>query len=536
MADEDRDLTPGTLRNYPAIQQVFNIYRRMPLSRKIGMGAMLVLLLAAFAAMFFWANRIDFQTAYSGLTQEDAAKIVEKLKEQNIPYELSGDGNTIKVPAERVYDVRLAMAAEGLPKGGTVGYELFDETDFGTTDFVQKMNYQRALQGELARTIREFEEVEDARVMIALRKESVFIEETEPPSVSVLLKLRRDLSPEKIRAVVHLVASSLEGMTPERVAVVDTKGRVLFKGAAEEEKLGEQADSQLQYKLSFEKNLTARIQTMLERIVGTGKAIVRVTADMDFDQVDINEEQYDPDVQVVRSRQNLLETKDKISAPGEVSSVNRITAPGQEMPGSSSEKNNKQDETVNYELNRTVKRTIKPVGILKRLSVAAVLDGNYSVENDESGKPVRKYTPRTPQELEQFKGIVRNAMGYSEDREDQVTVDSFPFSATDEMLEAAGIDWKDFWRMHGRSLINVALIVLLFVLIVLPLIKAMKEIKTTVVASLPSPEERMGLPPGAKEQALADPSKMTPKEKARHYAMDDVDKSANILKGWMAET
>ncbi len=536
MAAENRELAPGTLRSNPAVQQIFRIYQRMPMSRKIGMATMLALLIAAFSAMFFWANRIDFQTAYTGLTQEDAAKIVEKLKEQNIPYELAGNGTTIKVPSPQVYDVRLSMAAAGLPKGGTVGYELFDETDFGTTDFVQKMNYQRALQGELARTIREFQEVEDARVMIAMPKDSVFIEETKPPSVSVLLKLRRDLSPEKIGAVVHLVASALEGMTPDRVAVVDTKGRVLFKGASEEEKFGEQADSQLQYKSSVEKSLAARIQTMLERIVGPGKAIVRVAADMDFDQIDINEELYDPDVQVVRSRQNLLETKDKTSGPGEVSSVNRITAPGQEPGGGSSEKNNKQDETVNYELNRTVKRTVKPVGILKRLSVAAVLDGNYRIENDANDKPVRQYSARTPAELEQFKGIVQNAMGYSEDREDQVTVESFPFSETDEMAEITGFDWKDFYRQYGRSVINIVLVLLLFVFIVLPLIKTMKEIKTTVVESLPAPDERMGLPPGAAERALSDPSKMTPKEKAKHYAKEDIDKSATILKGWMAET
>ncbi len=536
MAAEDKELTTGMMRGNPALQQVLRIYQRMPLSRKIGMAGMTVLLFIAFGAMFFWANRIDFQTAYAGLSAEDAAQIVEKLKEQNIPYELAGNGAVVKVPADRVYDVRLTMAAAGLPKGGAAGYELFDKTDFGATEFVQKMNYQRALQGELARTIREFQEVEDARVMIAMPKDSVFIEETKPPSVSVLLKLRRDLSAEKVRAVVHLVASALEGMTPERVAVVDTKGRVLYKGPSEEEKVGGQADSRLKYKLSYEKNLAGRIQTMLERIVGPGKAIVRVTADMDFDQVDINEELFDPDVQVVRSQQKLLETKDRSSVPGEVSSVNRVAPQGQEGGAAVNEKNNKQDETVNYELNRTLKRTIKPVGILKRLSVAAVLDGNYRIENNEKGKPVRQYSPRTPAELEQFKGIVQNAMGYSEDREDKVSVESFPFSEVDETIAEPAMDWQGFFRQYGRSLINIILVLLLFVFIVLPLVKTMKEIKTTVIESLPPPEtERKELAAGL-EKEVVDPSKMVPKDRAKHYAAEDPNKVANILKGWMAET
>lgn len=535
MAADDRQLAAGTPQN-PAVQQVLRIYKEMPLSRRISMAAVVALVIAGFAVMFFWANRIDYQTVYSGLSAEDAAKIVEKLKEQNIPYQLAGNGTVVRVPAEQVYDVRLSMAAAGLPTGGAVGYELFDETDFGTTEFVQKMNYQRALQGELSRTIKEFREVEDARVMIVMPKDSVFIEETKPPSVSVMLKLRGELSKEKVQAVVHLVAGAVEGMSPENVAVVDTKGRVLFKGASEEEKIGEMADNRLQYKLAYEKNMAQRIQTMLERIVGPGKAIVRVTADMDFDQVDINEEIYDPDVTVVRSRQNLLESVDRVLPQGEVSSVDRVLPPGETTAAASgTEKRTKQDETVNYELNRTLRRTVKPVGILQRLSVAAVLDGTYRMEPNDAGENVRVYVPRTAAELEQFKSIVQNAMGYSEDREDQVTVESFSFSETDTLGHAEGTDWKNLWRLYGKSLINILLILALFIFVVLPLIRTMKEIKTKVVESLPPPETERKELPDAETRELLDLAQMQPKDKAKHYANENIEKTSSILRGWVAE-
>lgn len=535
MATEDRELATRPQGGSPAVRQLAAIYRNIPLSRKIMMAAVILLVMAGFGAMFFWANKIDYQALYSGLSAQDAAEIVEKLKESNVPYQLTGGGGTVLVPAEHVYDLRLTLAASGMPKGGSVGYELFDETKFGTTEFVQKMNYQRALQGELARTIREFQEVEDARVMIVMPKDSVFIEETKPPSASVLLKLKSGLSSEKVKAVVHLVASAIEGMAPDLVTVVDTKGKVLYKGATEEEKIGELANTQLKYKLTFESNLATRIQSMLEQIVGEGNAIVRVTADMAFDQVNVNEELYDPDVSLVRSRQNLIESSETIGGPGTVSSVNRVVPQGEEPAGGgSAEKSSKQDETVNYELNRTVRRTIKPIGELQRLSVAAVLDGSYTMEVGEDGKTVRKYVPRTTAELEQFRSIVRNAMGYSEDREDQITVESFPFSYTEEMVET-GTDWKGLIKQYGRSFFNILLVFLLFVFVVLPLVKTIKEIKTTVVESLPAPEEAQASIAHREAGALMDPSKMGPREKAVHYAGDDPQKTSAILRKWVGE-
>jgi flagellar M-ring protein FliF len=522
------------------VEQIFNIYKAMPRSRKIIMGVVLLLVISGFAGMFFWANKVDFQTLYTNLSPEEAAEIVDKLKEQRIPYDLAGNGSTIRVPAEKMYDVRLTLAGSGVPRGGTVGYEIFEETNFGASEFVQKLNYRRALQGELARTIREFREVLDARVMIVMPKESVFVEESKPSSASVLLKLSSNFSQEKITAVVNLVASAVEGLSPDRVTVVDTNGKVLSKCVSDDEKIGAQAGTQFDYKTAYEQSLARRIQTMLERIVGDGKAIVRVIADMDFDQVDINEEIYDPDTQVIRSRQNIVENSDRKSAPaGSVSSVNPIVPAG--VSGTAretSDTNQRKNEMINYEISKTIRRTVKPSARVKRLSVAAVLDGNYAFETDEKGNQVRKYMARSQSELDQFATIVKKAMGYDADREDQVTVESFPFSYMEDMnlSEPSGFNWKVFAKEYGKILAYTLLIILIFIFIVLPVRKTVTEIIALPEPHpLSSPKRGKELPAPVERGALPEPDEMSAREKASYLAKQDIEKTANHIRGWLNE-
>ena len=216
---------------------------------------------------------------------------------------------------------------------------------------------------------------------------------------------------------------------------MDTDGNVLSKKSSEPGKVHDLADSQLEYKLTFEGNLSKRIQSMLERIVGNNKAIVRVAADMDFSQIEVSEEIFDPDVQVERSRQNVVETLD--SSQGRANGVSSVNPTANLGPAgrqaANSEKSQKQNEMVNYEINRTIRRTVKPLAEIKRVSVAAVLDGKYEIVTDKNGKQTRKYMPRTQAELDQFVRVVQKAMGYSADREDQVSVESFPFDAMDEL-------------------------------------------------------------------------------------------------------
>jgi flagellar M-ring protein FliF len=535
-------------------------------------------LVAGFTTMFIWANKTEFRVAFSGLTKEDAALVVEKLKESNTPYRLTGDGTTIMVPEAVVYDVRLSTARDGIPKGGHVGFEIFDKTEFGTTDFVQNINKTRAIQGELARTITAFDEVKTARVMIVMPKDSVFVEEVKKPSASILLELNSDLDKEKVTAIAHLVASAIQDLTPKDVTIVDTAGRILFEGKSEEEeakiKAENLADAQYQHKIRFEENLTKRIQTMLERIVGQDKAIVRVTSEMDFSEDDMNEEIFDPferGGEFVRSRKNRAEKvvglSDEIPIP---STVNPIVGDENLQGQQNKELANKSDDTFNYEISKRVREVRKPMAVLTRLSVAAVVDGKYEIKADETGNQGKTYVPRSAEEMKQFQDIVVKAMGYNEERSDQVSVECFPFASIAEIdAEPGPKGLEKIQEQYGRLIANLLIVVALFLLVIRPIVKTVKEIKTTMEReALPSPEDLALLedekkPPSfiemdakqqkeylemmTEEQRQEFLKKMNPEErvsylmnmpvneKAKYYAEKDLLKTVNILKGWISE-
>jgi flagellar M-ring protein FliF len=531
-------------------EQIRNIFSAIPLMQKIMMGAVLLLVLFGCMGLFLYGQKAAYQPLYGSLSTEDAASIAEELAAQDVPFQIQGGGTLILVPAERVYDLRLSLASSGLPKGGGVGFEIFDETDFGTTEFVQKLNYQRALQGELARTIKEFNEVSDARVMIVMAEDSVFIEESKPATASVLLKLRSGLSKPKVEAVVNLVAGAVEDLATGNVTVVDTEGNVLSKKAGEEDQ-GEISDAKLEYKLTYENNLAKQIQTMLERIVGSGKAIVRVAADMNFDQVDLSEEIYDPEAQVVRSRQLTTDSQENIEglnstsvqAASDVSSVDPAVVEGEESKSNNrkTETAQKRSETVNYEISRTIRRTLNPVAEIERLSVAAVLDGTYTVETDKNGNQIRTYVPRTEAEIETFTDIVRSAMGYSSDREDQVSVESVPFDSMDEMgfEDGPGTDWPALMRRYGHLAGYAALIAAAFMFLIKPILRTVQELGSQVrQASMTVRQEAAEALPGpemASRGALPPPEEMSGREKAVYLARQDMDKTTEQVRGWLSE-
>ncbi|WP_287125645.1 flagellar basal-body MS-ring/collar protein FliF [Desulfobacter sp.] len=562
----------------PVIEKIITMFKEMSMIRKILLGGLVLVVVAGFITMFVWANKMPYKTAYSGLSQEDAAAVVETLKASKTPYRLTGEGTTILVPDAMVYDVRLTMAKEGIPKGSGVGYEIFDKNEFGTTEFVQKINKKRALQGELARTIAAFDAVKDAKVMIVMPQESVFVEETKQPSASILLELVADLQKEEVAAIAHLVASSVQDMTPKMVTIVDTAGRILFEGKSEEEQARidaeSLADAQYQYKVRFEENLTRRIQTMLERIVGTDKAIVRVTSEMDFSKNNMNEEVYDPferGGEFIRSRKNkaekVLQLDEEAGIP---SSVNPITDENQ-AGDKNQERINKSDDTVNYEISRRVRETQKPMAELTRLSVAAVIDGKYDFQTEKNGDTKRVYMPRSAEEMQQFQSIVSRAMGYNEERNDQISMECFPFASIDDMqgTQEKLTGWRMVQKEYGRLVANLLLVFVLFLFIIRPIIKTVRDIKVTVEQeALPSPEELALLEKEDKEPSFVEMNaneqrdffetmteeqkeefiqKMTAAErnayianmnaqdKARYYAEKDLFKTVNIIKGWLSE-
>jgi flagellar M-ring protein FliF len=519
------------------IEQFLTVLRAMPTSKKITMIVVSGVVLAGFAVMFFWANKVDYQVLYSNLSSEDAGSIVEKLREKRIPYELSGGGSTVLVPAENVYELRLSLANEGMPSGGNVGFEIFDETNFSTTEFVQRLNYQRALQGELVRTISEFREVEQARVLLVMPKDSLFVEDSKPPSASVFLRLRSSLSSNKIAGIVHLVANAVEGLSSEQVTVVDDAGRVLFKGSNEGDQTALFASNKLEYQHQVETQISRRVESLLEGIVGESKAIVRVSADIDFDQVDLSEETFDPDSSVVRSRQRRLESsasnkKDESSVRLENTSQGTVPVQGDKSGQASSRK---EDETVNYEINRISRRVIKPSGALKRVSVAAVVDGTYEIVSGEDGSETKKYIPRTKQELEEFERIVKRAMGFDADRADQVYVSSFPLSVDqDQSFQDTGIDWLALVRQYARTIVNLLLVLLVFVFVVRPLLKSLKSIGT----GSGSAGIQRELPPGTEDTEspqLPEPAEIGIREKTMKLAQENSERTEQLVRGWLHE-
>jgi flagellar M-ring protein FliF len=404
------------------------------------------------------------------------------------------------------------------------------------------------------------------------------VEETKQPSASILLELNSDIAKENVTAIAHLVASSVQDLTPKLVTIVDTAGRILFEGKSEAEQAridaDNLADSQYQYKVRYEENLTKRIQTMLERIVGQDKAIVRVTSEMDFSKNDMNEEIYDPferGGEFIRSRKNRAEKVVQLTEDmGIPSSVNPIT--DENNPGDiTNEKINKSDDTLNYEISKRVRETRKPMAVLNRLSVAAVIDGRYEFKVDENGNRQRVYLPRTDEEMKQFEDIVVKAMGYNEDRSDQVSMESFPFASIGDMIPAPSLTgWRMVQDEYGRLIANLLLVLVLFLFIIRPIIKTVKDIKVTIEQdALPSPEELALLEGGDQEPEFVEMdgeqqkeflelltgdqkdsflkkmsagersvyvSNLSDNEKARYYAEKDLFKTVNIIKGWISET
>ena len=406
--------------------------------------------IAGLIAIALWTQQPDMQVLFTNLNPEDAGGIVDKLKETKVPYETTGGGNTVLVPSAQVHELRLQLATQGLPHGGGVGFEIFDRTSIGMSDFVQKLNYRRALQGELARTIAQMPEIERARVHLATPERRLFSnDENNRSRASVVLSLRNGqaLAKTQVNGIVHLVSSSVEGLQVKDVTVVDGHGRLLSSAAGSDDAAG-LTGSQLEYQRTVEKDIETRIQTMLERIVGVNKAVVRVSSILDFRKVETTEERYDPNSQVVRSEQRGQEKANGLNGvsggvPGVQSNVPEGTV--QEPTQTSSSNNQTKNETVNYEISRTVSRVVESSGSIKQLSVAVLVDGIYEMAApSEAGKAgsdtAKKYLARPEEDMKRIEEIVKKAMGYSAERQDQVQVTNVQFDIATEEPSAQGIE------------------------------------------------------------------------------------------------
>jgi len=361
-----------------------------------------------------WINEVRFAQLYSGMDQNDAGEIISYLDDHKIPYKLSNNGTTIEVPSDDVYRTRISLASDGLPHGGSVGYSIFDRNNLGMTDFIQNLNFRRALEGELTRTITQLNEVKAARVHIVMPKEHLFKQDKQEATASVVLKLTGSdrLSKRQVNGIAHLVSSSVEGLRPANVVILDYDGNLLTSGQQSDQLAG-LSSTQLEVRKSVEQYLEQKSQTMLDDVLGNSKSVVRVTADLNFQQLERTSETFDPSSPSIRSEERTKSTD--------------ISSDKAQETSESTEEGNSEYSITNYELNKTVEHIINAVGSVERLSVAVVLDGSYEELENEAGEIERIYQPRTQEELDRLAGIVKNAVGFDQQRNDQMEIINIPF-------------------------------------------------------------------------------------------------------------
>ncbi len=516
------------------VSQLKRLYQDLSVRQKAITAVVVVAALAGFAALFLLINTPSYKVLYTDLDQKDAGEIVQWLKKKGISYKVVQGGSAIKVPEDKVYDVRLALASQGLPRGSGVGFEIFDKSSLGTTDFVQQVNYQRALQGELEKTISRFPEVKTVRVHIAEPKESLFVGQRQEPSASVVLELKRgqELSHRQVLGIVHLVASAVPRLTKDNVTVVDTSGNVFYDAKMQtKDPLKAKANLQFTYRRRLEEYFKHKIQTMLEAALGPKKAVVRVSADVDFNQVKTSEDKYDPDSVAVRSEEKLEEIE-KPSQQGGIPGVKGGLA--SKLQGNINNQGEnflkrKKKDISNYEITRIQREILGSIGSLKRLSVAVMVDGKYI---QEKGKTV--YKPRSPEELANLKQIVMAAMGYSEDRGDDVSVVNVAFSpeTTKKGLVAKAVD---IFTKLIRPLANLVLALIFIFAILRPLLNRF----VLQPPEAPPAEEAAALEGevAGGEAAMVPPFEPIPdvKGELRDLANEYPERAAALIKIWLRE-
>ncbi len=470
-------------------------------------------LIAFFSFLILRLAEPTYTPLYSNLDPDDAGRIVARLEALGVEHKLRGDGTTILVSDDKVLRTRMAMAEEGLPAGGSVGYEIFDNREaLGTTSFVQNINHLRALEGELSRTIRALRNVDAARVHLVLPKREVFAREEKKPSASIVLRTRGSgVAAQQVKAIQHLVASAVEGLEPGSVSIIDQQGVLLASGEGESADGGMVASALEERGASFENRLRRQVEGILGSIVGPGKARVQVAAELHFNRITQSSESYDPESQVVRSTQitESSETNSESEAEETVSAGNELPDTDVDALGpTSASQSSTTEETINYEISRTTKTEIVEAGRIKRLSVAVLVDGIYSEQPDGTST----YTPRSEQELSQLSALVKSAIGFDEARGDQVEVINLQFAPLDVPAEVAaeepllGLYKSDYMRIAEMAILGI-LGVLVILLVFRPLINGLLDSSGVSVATISEDGAPAQLPgpdgAGAEQLALA---------------------------------
>ncbi|QKJ65646.1 flagellar M-ring protein FliF [Deefgea piscis] len=544
--------------NFGGLRQRFS---EMPAGRKMLAMVMVAIIVAAVVGSLLWSREPAYRILFTNLPDKDGGAVIQSLQQLNIPYKL--DAGMISVPAEKIYDVRLKLAAQGLPKAANTGFELIDNQKFGVSQFTEQVNYQRAIEGELVRSIESISSVEKARVHLATPKQTVFLRDQQKPSASIVLTLHpgRVLDGGQVAGIIHLVSSSIPGMPVTNVTVVDQDGNLLSRSA--DLNKGTLDQRQLQYVNTVERGFVERLETILAPIVGKGNVRAEVTAQLDFSEIEQTSETYrpnsPPNAAAIRSLQSLEQAGKSseemaMGVPGALSNqppgaaLAPITAPiasGASAILPATQSNSRKEATTNFEVDKTIQHVKQSVGSIKRLSAAVVL--NYKAGKDKDGK--LSYVPFTPQEMLQINNLVREAIGYNKERGDSVNVVNAAFAESIPLEEKPLQDRAlSYVQSNGPDVLKavvilVAVIYLLF-FIVRPLMKditrSREEARITELdlGDMPVGEHFSPDSKGQGSESEDDQQKMSAfadlLQQAKELAKNDPRMVATILREWMA--
>ncbi|OYW04497.1 MAG: flagellar M-ring protein FliF, partial [Acidobacteria bacterium 37-65-4] len=465
------------------LEQVFASFKKLTsalsTTQLISIAVAFFGVLAVLGASAYWINKPDFVLLADGLDPESASAVVAKLKAAKVSYELDNGGRSIRVPSERVDELRLQVASDGFPSAGRIGFELFDKASFGTTDAQEHVNYQRALQGELERTISTLSDVASARVHLTMAKDSLYSDQSQSAKASVVLRLKsnRPLSDATVRGIAGLVSNSVESLRPESVAILDTYGRLLSR--PEEDGAGNaglQPDRQQQ----LERDLSTRVVALLEPVVGPGHVRVNVSARLKADAEEETEERWDPTT-VVRSRQTSVEADTRAMSQGSVAGARSNlpdASPAKPAPSPAPMMNgtNRNSETTNYEVSKLTRHRLSPQGQLARLSVAVIVDDDHTAKGPGKGEP------RKPEEIQRIEKIVAAAVGFDQTRGDQLTVENMAFDAPADDTPVALSGWPawkqtltDAGREYGMPAFRTVSVLLLAMAVIFGVLRPMSR-------------------------------------------------------------
>ena len=514
---------------------MFIMLRNLGMPRLAAMGIVGALLIGFF---IFLAGRVttpQMSLLYGDLDLKDSGQIVAELESKNIPFEIRANGAQIFVPGDEVQRARVALAQEGLPAGGSLGYEIFDRGGaLGTTSFVQNINLVRALEGELARTIRSIGRVDSARVHLVLPRRELFSREVQKPTASVVVGTRGAgrLERGQVQAIQHLVAAAVPGLSVGRISIIDQNGALLARGNDDDDGVVSDGDSE-EFRAGVESRLRTSIERLLERSVGFGNVRAEVAADIDFDRVTESAEIYDPDGQVVRSTQTIEDSAVATDRDGQapVTVAGNLPSASAETEGStSSSQNTRTEETVNFEISRTTTTKVYETAIIERLTVAVLVDGSY--DTDAEGEGV--YIPRNEEELLQLGALVRSTIGFDESRGDTVEIINMQFTfeeLEEESVKSAlfGLGKEDFFQIAEFILISIVA-VLVILLVLRPLVARAVSVMAATAQAAAEAAQQMQLESSA-DAAAATTALAAPEAAAmprRDGATSEIDSMIDI--------